>query len=241
MEIKGFIDLSLSDWDGKLCSVVFLPDCNFRCPFCYNSILILHPETVETVPFSHVEDYLGNHRSWIDGVCITGGEPTIHKELPELCSKLKETGFLVKVDTNGTYPKMVKKLIDNGLVDYIALDIKAPLTLEKYFKATDANVERLLEKVEESIGVLLESNMDYEFRTTIVPTLHEEQDLKEICDSVKGCKKFVLQKFDASLGKKTIDPDFSKLKSFSDEKMKSFLAIAQEILPDVRLRSSLLA
>ena len=144
MEIKGFIDLSLSDWDGKLCSVIFLPGCNLRCPFCYNSTLVLHPETVETVPFLHVEDYLRKQRSWIDGVCITGGEPTIHKDLPELCSKLKETGFLVKVDTNGTYPKMVKKLIDNGLVDYIAMDIKAPLTVEKYSKATGANVEKLL-------------------------------------------------------------------------------------------------
>ena len=241
MEIRGFIDLSLSDWDGKLCSVIFLPGCNLRCPFCYNSTLVLHPETVETVPFLPVEDYLRKQRSWIDGVCITGGEPTIHKDLPELCSKLKETGFLVKVDTNGTYPKMVKTLIDNGLVDYIAVDIKAPLTVEKYSKATGANVEKLLEKVEESIGVLLESNMDYEFRTTVVPTLHEEQDLREICDSVKGCKKYVLQKFDVSFGKETIDPDFSKLKSFSDEKLKNFLAIAQEILPNVRLRSSLLA
>lgn len=238
MEIRGFIDLSLSDWDGKLCSVIFLPGCNLRCPFCYNSTLVLHPETVETVPFLAVEDYLGKQRSWIDGVCITGGEPMIHKDLPELCSKLKETGFLVKVDTNGTYPKMVKTLMENGLVDYIALDIKAPLTVEKYSKATGANVEKLLEKVDESIKMLLGSNMDYEFRTTVVPTLHEEQDLREICDSVKGCKKYVLQKFDVSFGKKTMDPDFSKLKSFSDEKMKNFLAIAQALLPNVRLRSS---
>ncbi|UCD26271.1 MAG: anaerobic ribonucleoside-triphosphate reductase activating protein [Candidatus Bathyarchaeota archaeon] len=238
MELRGFIDLSLSDWDGKLCSVIFLPGCNLRCPFCYNSTLVLHPETVETVPFLAVEDYLGKQRSWIDGVCITGGEPMIHKDLPELCSKLKETGFLVKVDTNGTYPKMVKTLMENGLVDYIALDIKAPLTVEKYSKATGANVEKLLEKVDESIKMLLGSNMDYEFRTTVVPTLHEEQDLREICDSVKGCKKYVLQKFDVSFGKKTMDPDFGKLKSFSDEKMKNFLAIAQALLPNVRLRSS---
>jgi len=236
MEIKGFINLSLVDWDGKLSSVLFVPNCNFRCPFCYNSTLVLHPERVETVPFERVEDYLKKQRSWIDGICITGGEPTLHKDLPDLCSKLKKMGFLVKIDTNGTNPTMMKELMDKGLMDYIALDIKAPLTVEKYSRATGINAEKLLEKVKETIKILLGSKMDYEFRTTVVPTLHEEEDIKEICNGVKGCKKYVLQKFGLSLGKTTIDPEFSKLKPFTDKEMKTFLAIAREIVPNAKLR-----
>ena len=236
MEIKGFINLSLVDWDGKLSSVLFVPNCNFRCPFCYNSTLILHPERVETVPFERVEDYLKKQRNWIDGVCITGGEPTLHKDLPDLCSKLKKMGFLVKIDTNGTNPTMMKELMDKRFMDYIALDIKAPLTVKKYSRATGINAEKLLEKVEETIKILLESKMDYEFRTTLVPTLHEEEDIKEICEGIKGCKKYVLQKFDLSLGKTTIDPEFSKLKPFTDKEMKTFLAIAREIVPNAKLR-----
>ena len=236
MDIKGFINLSLVDWDGKLSSVVFVPNCNFRCPFCYNSTLVLHPERIETIPFAPVEDYLKKQRSWIDGVCITGGEPTLHSDLPDLCSKLKEMGFLVKVDTNGTNSAMVKELMDRRLIDYIALDIKAPLTVEKYSRATGIRADKLLEKVKETIKILLESRMDYEFRTTVVPTLHEEEDIKEICGGIKGCKKYVLQKFDVSLGKTTIDPDFSKLKPFTDKEMKTFLTIAQKFLPNVKLR-----
>jgi len=236
VEIKGFINLSLVDWDGKLTSVIFLPNCNFRCPFCYNSTLVLHPERVETIPFERVENYLKKQRGWIDGVCITGGEPMLHSDLPDLCSKLKEMGFLVKVDTNGTNPMMMKELMDKGVIDYIAVDIKAPLTVEKYSRATGINAENLLGKVKETVRILLGSKMDYEFRTTVVPTVHEEEDIKEICDRVKGCKKYVLQKFDVSLGKTTIDPDFGKLKPFTDEEMKTFLTIAQQILPNVKLR-----
>jgi len=235
-EIKGVIDLSLADWDGKVSSVLFLPNCNFRCPFCQNPALVLHPEKEETVPFERVENYLKKQRNWIDGVCITGGEPTLHSDLPDLCSKLKEMGFLVKVDTNGTNPTMVKELIEKGLVDYIALDIKAPLNVKKYSKAIGVNAEKLLGKVEETMRILMGSKMDYEFRTTVVPTLHEEKDIEEICRGIKGCRKYVLQRFDVSLGKKTLDPAFSKLKPFTSEEMSMFLAVAQKFLPNVKLR-----
>ncbi len=236
MEIKGVIDLSFVDWDGKISSVFFLPSCNFRCPFCHNVALVLHPETEETTPFERVEDYLKKQKTWIDGVCITGGEPTLHSDLPDLCFKLKEMGFLVKLDTNGSNPMMVKALIEKGLVNYVAMDIKAPLTVEKYSKAIGINAEELLAKVKEIVGILLDSKIDYEFRTTIVPTLHEEKDIEEICRSIQGCKKYVLQKFDVSVGKETLDPDFSKLKPFTDKEMEMFLTAAQELLPNVKLR-----
>lgn len=236
MEIKGVINLSLADWDGNVCSVFFLPNCNFRCPFCHNSALVLHPEREETIPFERVENRLKEQRGWIDGVCITGGEPTLHSDLPDLCSKLKEMGFLVKVDTNGTNPLMIRELIDEGLVDYIAVDIKAPLTVEKYSKATGVNAENLLGKVKETVRTLLISKVDYEFRTTLVPTLHKTDDIEEICREIKGCKKYVLQKFDNSLGKKTLDPEFSQLKPFTYEEMRTYLKTAQNILPIVKLR-----
>lgn len=236
MEIKGVIDLSFVDWDGKICSVFFLPSCNFRCPFCHNVALVLHPETEETTPFERVEDYLKKQSTWIDGVCITGGEPTLHSDLPDLCFKLKEMGVLVKLDTNGSNPMMVKALIEKGLVDYVAMDIKAPLTVEKYSKAIGVNAEEFLAKVKEIVGILLDSKIDYEFRTTIVPTLHEEKDIEEICRSIQGCKKYVLQNFDVSVGKETLDPNFSKLKPFTDKEMEMFLTIAQELLPNVKLR-----
>jgi pyruvate formate lyase activating enzyme len=212
MEIKGFIDVSFVDWDGKISSVIFLPNCNFRCPFCHNLNLVFNPEKMDTIPFGYVEDQLNRQRGWTDGVCITGGEPTLHSDLPELCSRLKKMGFLVKVDSNGTNPSMLKKLMKNGLIDYVAMDVKAPLTVKKYSVATGVNAERLLENVKESINLLMTSNMDYEFRTTVVPRLHKKEDIERICRSLVGCRKYVLQKFDVSLGKETINPEFIKLK-----------------------------
>ncbi|MFQ5758169.1 MAG: anaerobic ribonucleoside-triphosphate reductase activating protein [Candidatus Bathyarchaeia archaeon] len=236
MEIKGVVDLSLVDWDGRLSMVIFLPRCNFRCPFCQNYALVLHPEEEETIPFERVEDYLRRQKDWLDGVCVTGGEPTLHADLPEFCSKLKGTGLPVKLDTNGTNPLMVKGLIEGGLVDYVAVDIKAPLTVEKYSKAIGVDAKNFLGKVKETVGMLLEAGVDYEFRTTVVPTLHDEKDIEEISRDMKGCRKYVLQKFDASLRKRTLDPTFSRLKPFTDEEMKNLLTAARKNVPNAKIR-----
>ena len=236
MDIKGFIDVSFVDWDGKIASVIFLPKCNFLCPFCHNLNLVFNPEKLDTIPFEEIKNQLEGQRGWIDGVCITGGEPTLHSNLPELCSLLKGMGFLVKLDTNGTNPALLKKLIEKALIDYVAMDIKAPLTVENYSKASGVNAEEMLENVKASIETLLESTMDYEFRTTVVPTLHDLESIKQICRSLKGCKKYVLQKFDVSLGKETINPEFMKLKPFTDEEMQKFLAAAQQLIPNSKLR-----
>ena len=111
MDIKGFVDVSFVDWDSKIAAVIFLPNCNFRCPFCHNGNLVSNPEKSETIPFEQVENQLKRHRGWIDGVCITGGEPTLHADLLELCSKIKKMGFQVKLDTNGTNPTLLKQLL----------------------------------------------------------------------------------------------------------------------------------
>ena len=197
--------------------------------------LVLNPEKLETIPFEHIEDQLKKQKGWTDGVCITGGEPTLHSSLPELCSRIKKNGFLVKLDTNGTNPIMLKELMDRKLVDYVAMDIKAPLTVEKYSKATGVNAENLLESVKESIRLLMESSMDYEFRTTVVPTIHDLEDIEQICRSLKGCRKYVLQKFDVSIGKTVLDPDFMS-KSLNEEEMQKFLTAAQEVIPNTKHR-----
>lgn len=221
------------DWDGEVSSVLFLPNCNFRCPYCQNAALVLHPETEETIPFERVEDHLRRHREWIDGVCITGGEPTLHSDLPNLCSRLKDMGFLIKLDTNGTNPNMVKALMERGLVDYVALDIKAPLTVKEYSEATGTDAQELLPRIKETMEILLESEVDYEFRTTVIPTIHEKEDIQRICSSIKGCRKYVIQNF---RGENTIDPAFSEVKPFTDKDMRSFLTVAQNSLSNVKLR-----
>ncbi len=236
MEIKGFVDLSLVDWDGKLSSVIWLPRCNFRCPFCYNYTLVLHPEEGETIPCRRVENYLKRKKDWLDGLCITGGEPTLHDELPEFCSRLKDIGLLVKVDTNGSNPRMIEGLIEKGLVDYVAMDVKAPLTVEKYSKAIGVDAENFFGNVKETVGILLNSKIDYEFRTTVVPTLHNKKDIEEITRDLKGCRKYVLQTFDVSIKKKTLDPAFSELKPFTDEEMKAFLTTARKNVPNAKIR-----
>jgi pyruvate formate lyase activating enzyme len=236
MEIKGVVDLSLVDWDGKLSTVIFLPRCNLRCPFCHNYALVLHPGTVKTIPFERVKSHLKSRRDWLDGACVTGGEPTLNSDLPKFCSKLKDIGIPVKIDTNATNPQMVKDLIAKGLVDYIAVDIKAPLTVDKYSRAIGVDAETVLGKVKETVGILLNSRIDYEFRTTVVPTLHDEKDIEKISRDIKDCKKYVLQRFDVTNRKKTLNPTFSKLKPFTHEEMEVFLTTARKNVPNTKIR-----
>jgi len=234
MEIKGFIDVSLSDWDGRVSSVVFLPGCNFRCPFCYNTKLVLQPETMPTTTLLQVEDYLEGNRKWIDGVVITGGEPTTHKDLPGLCEKLKKMRFKVKVDTNGTNSTMIRKLVDGQLVDHVALDVKAPLAEKEYSLATGVKTASFIGKINETIRFLLEDHVDYEFRTTLVPTLHQTESVERICQAIKGCKKYVLQNFKSEV--ETVDPKFKAVQPFSVAQMEAFLQAAKRAVPSARLR-----
>jgi len=234
MEIKGFVGVSLVDWDGKVASVIFLPACNMRCPFCYNTKLVLQPGQMPTVQPKKIWNYLEKNRGWIDGVVITGGEPTIREDLPLLCQKVKKLDFSVKLDTNGTNPKMIWELIDNGLINYVAMDVKAPFTKEKYSQVAGTNTASLLAKIEQTTQTLLAGKVDYEFRTTLVPTIHTIGDIREICEKIKGCRKYVLQNFRADA--ETIDPNFQKLKPFSNVQMESFFQTARGIIPNTMIR-----
>jgi len=234
MEVKGFIGVSLVDWDGRVSSVIFLPGCNMRCPFCYNTKLVLQPSRMPTVPLEKIWNYLKKNRGWIDGVVITGGEPTIHEDLPILCQEIKKLDLFVKLDTNGTNPKMIRELIDKGLTDYIAMDVKAPFREEKYSKASGANTTALLTKIEKTAQTLLDGEVEYEFRTTLVPTLHKASDIREICEKIRGCRKYALQNFRADT--ETIDPNFQKLKPFSKAEIESLFKTAKNLIPNTILR-----
>jgi pyruvate formate lyase activating enzyme len=238
MDVKGFIGISLVDWDGKNSSVMFLPNCNFRCPFCYNTKLVLHPDQLPTVSFERILKYLRKNTRWIDGVVITGGEPTLHEDLPVLCKEIKKLGYLLKLDTNGTNPALIRRLANDSLVNYVAMDVKAPFTEEKYARAagvSTATMATLLPKIDESIQILLEGKVDYEFRTTLVPTIHKTVDIEAICHKIKNCKKYSLQNFRANV--ETINPSFEKLTAFLNEEVNDFFQIAKKLISNTVLRA----
>jgi len=235
MEIKGFVSVSLVDWDATVSSVIFLPGCNMRCPFCYNRKLVLQPNEMPTVPLEKILNYLKKKKGWIEGVVITGGEPTIHEDLPALCREIKNLDLLVKLDTNGTNPDMIKELNGKGFIDYIAMDVKAPLREEKYSEASGINTTALLAKMEQTTQTLLLGEVGYEFRTTLVPTLHQIDDIREICEKIKGCRKYALQSFKADA--ETIDPNFQKLKPFSKSEIERLFKTAKNLVPNTILRS----
>jgi len=217
MEFKGFQKTSLIEYPGKIVSVVFTAGCNFRCPFCQNPELVLNPNnSLPSVSSKEVVSHLISKKKWLDGLSITGGEPMIHQALPDFIGKVKEEGFLVAIETNGTNPQMLKDLIAGKLIDYVALDIKAPLVWEKYKRAAGINDDDLFRKVKKSVEVLLElsSDIDYELRTTVVPGLIGEEDILTIARQIKGAKRYVLQQF---LPRITLDKQYERLKPYSKE------------------------
>ncbi|MGD9402291.1 MAG: anaerobic ribonucleoside-triphosphate reductase activating protein [bacterium] len=190
--IKGFVETSFCDWDGEISSVIFLPGCNFRCPFCQNGALVTAPGELPTMDFDLIAAYLKSKSDWIDGVVITGGEPTIWDGLAELAREIKSMGFGIKLDTNGTNPDMVEALMGEGLVDYVAMDIKSALD-ERYNRAAGASVD--LEAIGRSIDILMSAGDSCEFRTTLVPGIVGEEEIDSIARSIKGARKYVLQRF----------------------------------------------
>jgi pyruvate formate lyase activating enzyme len=193
IEIKGFLETSFLDWPGKICSVIFLPYCNFRCPYCHNHPLVFHPELYPSIPFEDILDCLSSLRDWIDGVCITGGEPTLHVDLPLLIRELKRNGFLVKLDTNGSNPQVLEELIRAGEVDFISMDVKAPLDPFSYRGSIGLSID--LDLILRSIEILKKEKVEYQFRMTVVPRLHREQDIETLADQLRVGKRFVLQNF----------------------------------------------
>jgi len=190
VKIGGLVKLSLIDYPGKLSAVIFLEGCNFRCSFCHNPDLVLSRTT--KIDTTDVFVFLKKRIGMLNGVVITGGEPTVQHGLVDFIREIKMLGFSVKLDTNGSNPRVIKKLLDEKLIDYIAMDIKAP------FEQYDVGAALDINKIKESIKMIKESNLDYEFRTTIEPRLNKE-DLVKIAKQLGGAKRFALQEFQSHI------------------------------------------
>ena len=181
--IKGFIETSFLDWPGQICAVIFLPYCNLRCPYCHNHQLVLKPNSLETLSLEAILERLQPLKDWIGGICITGGEPTIHRELPDLLRKIREAGFKTKLDTNGTQPDILHHLITEKLVDHVAMDVKAPLDDDTYARCAGVFVPTSI--IKESIKVLMAAGAPYVFRCTVTPTLLAESDVYLLAEHLK--------------------------------------------------------
>lgn len=229
MKIGGLQKFSLIDYPGKICAVLFTQGCNFRCPYCHNPELV-NPRLYGTsIPEGEFFKFLANRQGKLDAVVVTGGEPTIQADLVDLISRIKTMNFLVKIDTNGSFPRVLEELIERELVNYIAMDVKAPL--ERYEEITASPINP--SDIEKSIGLIMKSGIDYEFRTTVAKLLLDEKDIMRIGETIAGARKLVLQKFVPS---KTLDEKFLITETYSDEEFKEFKRCLSSYVNTVSVR-----
>jgi len=245
MLIGGLQKLTLVDYPGKVAATVFLIGCNFKCGFCQNPELIsVERRTVlrnyggqSSVKEADFFDFLDSEQGLIDGVCITGGEPTIHSDLIDFIKKIKDKGFLIKLDTNGSNPEILEKLIKEKLIDFVAMDIKTSIPkYEKVYPVKSRNAgaaKQLFNRVKKSVEIIKNSGIDYEFRTTAVPGIVEKEDIEKIGQWLQGVKKFALQQFQ---NKKVLDEEFEKIQPYSEEILKEFKKILEKCIDKVELR-----
>ncbi len=230
--IRSFIETSLLDWDGKITSVLFFDRCNFRCPFCQNWELLLHPENFPAFAENEILERLKAKRDWIDGVVLTGGEPLLFfQTVFKLARKIKDMGFLLKIDTNGSFPERLLRLIEEGVIDYVAMDIKAPL--DRYFDVTGkVSKLKIMEKIRRSIKLLLGGRLDYEFRTTCVPDFIDKDSIRKIGEEIRGAKAWFLQRFISA----NAYEERLRGREYPLEELKVLLDIARQYVPNSRLR-----
>jgi len=210
-DIKGFINTSFLDWRGKISSIIFLANCNFRCPYCHNKDLVLCPQKIANIPLNKLEDKLRENADWIDGVVISGGEPTLHPQLKSLIKKIRNLGYKIKLDTNGSKPAVLHELIEEKLIDYIAMDFKAPLAADLYARCSGINMMDMMDMISAircSILLLMKEKIEYEFRVTIYPGVLKKEHILAMAKEIKGARKFILQNFRPGL---TLDPKLEKL------------------------------
>ncbi|PIZ57072.1 anaerobic ribonucleoside-triphosphate reductase activating protein [bacterium (Candidatus Torokbacteria) CG_4_10_14_0_2_um_filter_35_8] len=229
MIIKGLQKTSLIDWEGKIVATVFTAGCNFRCPYCHNSKLVKKNSSLPNIPEEKILDFFKKRKKWLDGVCITGGEPTIHKDLLSFIKKIKELGFLVKLDTNGTNPDIISKGIKKGLIDYIAMDIKAPLKKYPFVIKTDFD----LDKIKKSVDLVKKFEPNYEFRTTAVPKLLSKEDFIKIGKWLQVAQRYYLQNFK---NEKTLDSSFESIDPYSEQELKEFALSLEPYFHEVYVR-----
>ena len=227
MIIRGIKGISLIDYPGKVATVIYTGGCNFRCPFCQNKALVFN-RNLPSISQSETLEYLKHRKDFIDGVVITGGEPTIHSRLPKLLGRIKSLGLAIKLDTNGYNPKMLREIFAQNLIHYIAMDIKTSMAKYEQAAGKEINRERLLE----TISLIKNSTIDSEFRTTCVPYLVEEEDIKQIARLLEGAKHYTLQQFRDG---DTLDPFYNNVTPYPKEKLVEFQHLAQKYIESVRL------
>ena len=225
MEISGFEKMTLTDYPGYVAAIVFTQGCNFKCPFCHNSDLIYFKKGL--IDENEILNYLSKRKNVLDGVVITGGEPTMQNDLVSFLNKVKELGLKVKLDTNGVKPEVLKKIIELNLVDYIAMDIKS--SNNNYSVVSGVSVD--LDKISESVKLIKESELDFEFRTTVVKNYHTLNDLLSICEFVGKDSKYFLQNFESS--SRVLD---ANLKGFTKDELLELCAKLNEKFPNVKVR-----
>ena len=228
MKIQGLQKLTLLDYPGKVGCTIFTAGCNFRCPFCHNAALVTKIEDENDIPVEEVLSFLQKRKGMLEGVCISGGEPLLQGDIVEFIQQVKELGYLVKLDTNGSDVSRLKTLIEDKWIDYVAMDIKN--TPEKYGETIGVqNIS--VEQVLQSVDFLLTDKIDYEFRTTVVREFHKREDMTLIGQWLKGAKRYFLQKFEDSGD--LID---TGCRAYTTEIMLQALAIVQEYVPNAQLR-----
>ena len=226
MRFAGFQKLTLLDFPGRVACILFTYGCNFRCPFCHNASLV-RPGGSQDISEDEILSFLKKRQGVLEGVCISGGEPLLHRELKEFMRKVKELGFAIKLDTNGSFPEYLSELIDNSLVDYVAMDIKNSFV--KYPAA--AGVDADCEKIKKSIGILMEGKVEYEFRTTLVKELHTEEDIRSITSYIVGAPKYFLQNF-----KDSGDILCENMHGFEESELEIFRKTASNTVKSASLR-----
>ncbi len=238
MVISGLQNTTLLDYPGHVAATVFLGGCNYRCPFCHNADIVLDPS--ENISQNELMAFLTKRSGILDGVCITGGEPTIHRDLLSLLSDIKALGLLVKLDTNGTNPAMLRQAVDQGLVDYIAMDVKS--SLRGYGQAVGIE-DYDTTGIEESIQFIMECGVDYEFRTTLVKGIHTYDDMCDIVNLISGARAYYLQSYkdnDSTIEKTAVFIDNRvhtlNCSEFSKEELLEFLDIARNKVKSAKLR-----
>ena len=227
MKIEALQKLTLLDFPGKMAATVFTYGCNLRCPFCHNALLVTE-ESVGTMESSEVLDFLQKRKGMLEGVCVTGGEPLLQKDIEDFLRAVKEMGYCVKLDTNGTFPKKLKDLVRKGLVDYVAMDIK---NCRDKYALTSGKTLMNLSDIDESIEFLLSGEVEAEFRTTVVKNFHSLEDLLKITDWISGCDRYFLQQFVDS--GHLIDKNQT---GYSDQELYNLYKQVKRKLPVVKLR-----
>ena len=231
VEIKGLEKFSPRDFPGVISATVFLGSCNFRCPYCHNAGLVLNPDDLPTFPVDYFIHFLDSRKDWLEGICITGGEPLLHPDLADFMSFLKERELLVRLDTNGSFPSRLEDLIAKNLVDSIAMDVKAPLG--KYEEVTRAAVD--VKNIQKSIDIIKHSGVDYMFRLTAVPGLIDRAGITEIGRMLEGAKVFQIQQF---VPVNTLDPTFERLKPFKREEIQELGKNIERYFSEVRIEEA---